>query len=85
MSQKEQKMEQIAPFQTPITYNFAWLGSYAGKRCEHFEKQWLDCASQLGLNRANVECKLEFGDLKECEKMDIAYKGLAKPFSQHFT
>ncbi len=76
----DKTMEQIAPIQTPLTYNFAWLGSYAGKRCERFEKQWLDCASQLGLNRAQVECKLEYSDLKECEKMDIAYKRYIKFF-----
>ncbi len=74
MSISEKKMEQIAPIQTPITYNFAWMGSYAGKRCERFEKNWLDCASQVGLNRANIECKLEYSDLKECEHMEIAYK-----------
>ena len=67
-------MEQNVPYQTVMTYNYAWSSSYAGKRCGDFEKRWLNCASQLGLNRANAECSLELSDLKECEHMDIAYK-----------
>lgn len=67
-------MEQVGFVQTPVTYNFEWIGSAAGKRCEIFEKRWLNCASQVGLNRANVECAAESSDMNECSKMDIAYK-----------
>ncbi|RNA33136.1 NADH dehydrogenase [ubiquinone] iron-sulfur 5 [Brachionus plicatilis] len=68
------KMEQVVPVQTPLTYNFAWVNSHGGRRCEIFEKQWLDCASKLGLYKAEKVCKFELQDLKECERMDIAYK-----------
>ena len=71
---QDKKMEQVGHVQTPVTYNFEWIGSMAGKRCDFFEKRWLDCASQVGLNRANVECKLELSDMKECQSMDLAYK-----------
>lgn len=70
----EKKMENVVPFQTPLTYNFVWLRSRAGQRCELYEKQWLDCASKLGLNKAEKECKLEKSDLEECDKQSLAYK-----------
>ena len=70
----EKKMESGAFLQNSVTYNFDWIGSHAGKRCDMFERSWLNCASAVGLNRANVECKVEFSDLKECQNMDIAYK-----------
>jgi hypothetical protein len=68
------KMENTVIVQTPITQNLAWISSYAGSRCEYFESKWLDCASKLGLTRAEKECKLERRDLHECVNMDLAYK-----------
>ena len=69
----KKNMESQVAWQTPVTYSFSWAGSHAGKRCDLLEKQYLDCASQLGLNRAETDCKLERDDLKQCERMDIAY------------
>ena len=52
-------MEKTTAVQTPISYNLAWVTSFGGSRCEIFEQQWLDCASKLGLRRAEIECKFE--------------------------
>ena len=71
---QEKNMEKSGIVQGWLTYNTEWMNSNAGKRCSQFEKNWLDCASQLGLNRANVECSVEASDLKECQSMDLAYK-----------
>ncbi len=67
-------MESNVVWQTPATYQFSWVTSHAGRRCEFFEKTWLECASKLGLNRAEKDCKFELNDLHECDRMDIAYK-----------
>ena len=45
-----------------------------GKRCEFFEKEWLNCASKLGVNRAIEECSAQRADLDECSTMEKSLK-----------
>lgn len=66
--------EKVTIIDNAVTRNFVWLASGAGRRCEFFEKQWLDCASKLGLNKAAKECVFEQSDMGECKDMSIAYK-----------
>jgi hypothetical protein len=54
-----------AIFQTSHTYFTSWMTLHGG-RCEWFERQWLDCASQIGMRDAYNKCKDEDADLKEC-------------------
>jgi hypothetical protein len=56
---------RLTGFQTRLSYYTDFLRLNAGS-CEWFERQWLDCASQMGLQRANVRCKNEDDDFKEC-------------------
>ncbi len=70
----KRSMENNVIVQTPLTYSTSWANSYYGTRCEVFEKNWLECASKLGLTRAEKECKLERQDLNECSSMDLSYK-----------
>lgn len=35
-------------------------------RCHAFEKEWIECASEIGATRAKKECKIEFDDFEEC-------------------
>jgi hypothetical protein len=71
---KFKPMERSTLFQSRLTYNYGWLGTYAGTRCEWFNKKWLDCASQRGLARANIECADFKADLNECKDMTLSDK-----------
>lgn len=66
--------ESSALFKNKITSSTTWYMSGAGSRCDYFEKAWMNCASQLGLHKAEVECKNILLDKEECYKSDIAYK-----------
>ncbi|TDH03804.1 hypothetical protein EPR50_G00145790 [Perca flavescens] len=35
-------------------------------RCHAFEKEWIECAHDIGQTRAKKECQLEFEDFYEC-------------------
>ena len=71
----DKKMEDVGVImQTPITYSTAWIFHQPGGRCGEFEKQFIDCASQVGATRAKKDCILEKRDVDECGKMEIAYK-----------
>jgi hypothetical protein len=67
-------MEKTAPFQTQTSNKLTWVTSLAGTKCDFFEKQWLDCASKLGLTRAEKDCKFQKEDMSECVEMSISYK-----------
>jgi hypothetical protein len=67
-------MERTTIYQSPISYQFGWNNNYAGMRCELFDKKWLDCASKLGLVRAERECIDALNDREECSNMSLAYK-----------
>ena len=73
-NQNWKPMENNAVIQTRATYNTQWISSFAGNRCELFERKWLECASQLGRIRAERECMASKDDLNECVQMNIAYK-----------
>jgi hypothetical protein len=67
--------EKTTPIESFFTAHTSWLNSQAGRRCGLFEKQWLDCASRVGLSRAmQKDCINENRDLKECQEMSLAYK-----------
>ncbi|XP_005302193.1 NADH dehydrogenase [ubiquinone] iron-sulfur protein 5 [Chrysemys picta bellii] len=34
--------------------------------CHAFEKEWIECANDIGQIRAHKECRLEYEDLQEC-------------------
>ena len=51
-----------------------WMLSGAGGRCDFFEKQWIHCASSLGLKRAEMDCKFLKDDLNECGRLELSLK-----------
>jgi hypothetical protein len=67
-------MEKTTMYQSAASFQFGWNTNYAGMRCELFDKKWLDCASKLGLVRAERECIAARNDRDECASMSLAYK-----------
>ena len=67
-------MEKRESIQSPINRQAGWLQSAAGGRCDFFEKQWINCATQLGLTRAEKECGFFKEDLKQCGEMGLSIK-----------
>ena len=59
---------------TKVAKELSAAFSAFGKRCEYFEKEWLNCASQLGVHRAINECAAIRADLDECATMEKSYK-----------
>jgi hypothetical protein len=66
--------ESPAVLKNKLTNATTWFMSGAGSRCDYFEKAWMDCASQLGVKRAEIDCKNIIQDKNECYHSELAYK-----------
>jgi len=52
-----QKMESNAYIPTKATHYASWIFSFYGHRCEFFEKQLIECGSEIG--RKGMEKKMQ--------------------------
>ena len=74
MDYNEKKTERNVVIPTKLARDLSFMYSAVGKRCEHFERQWLNCASQLGVGRALEVCHDLRLDLDECTNNEKAMK-----------
>jgi len=67
-------MERREFIRTPVTQQTNWLMSAGGGRCDFFEKKWIQCASKLGLTRAEKDCAYIKEDVRQCGQLELSNK-----------
>lgn len=61
-------------FTKDMEHRLGKMYSYAGTRCEFFERQLIECGKSVGKNAINSKCGDEYDDFIECVTLDKTMK-----------